>query len=47
MANPPALQYGQTYHIYNRGNNRENLLVEERNYRYFLQLYAKCIEPPG
>ena len=45
MANPPALQPGVAYHIFNRGNNRENLFVEERNYRYFLQLYAHYIEP--
>jgi putative transposase len=43
--NPAPLQYGQYYHIYNRGNNRENLFIEERNYRYFLQLYLKYIEP--
>ena len=45
MTSPPPLQYGQYYHIYNRGNNRENLFIEERNYRYFLKLYAKHIEP--
>jgi putative transposase len=33
------------YHIYNRGVNRENVFFEERNYGYFLQLYAKYIEP--
>lgn len=44
MANQP-LQFGQYYHIYNRGNNRENLFVQERNYPYFLQLYANHIEP--
>ncbi len=43
--NPIPLQYGLTYHIFNRGNNRENIFLEERNYRYFLQLYAKYIEP--
>ena len=43
--NPAPLQYGQYYHIYNRGNNRENLFIEERNYRYFLQLYLMYIEP--
>ena len=42
---PIPLQYGVTYHLYNRGNNRENIFIEERNYRYFLQLYAKYIEP--
>ena len=39
------LQPDMYYHIYNRGNNRENLFVEERNYPYFLRLYAKHIEP--
>ena len=44
MANEP-LQYGRIYHIYNRGNNGENLFVQRRNYPYFLQLYAKYIQP--
>ena len=39
------LRFGQTYHIYNRGNNRENLFFEPRNYPYFLNLYAKHILP--
>ncbi len=45
MVSPSPLQYGQHYHIYNRGNNRENIFFEERNYRYFLELYTKYIEP--
>jgi len=45
MTSPSPLCYGQYYHIYNRGNNRENIFVEERNYRYFLKLYVKYIEP--
>jgi putative transposase len=39
------LQFDQYYHIYNRGNNRENLFVEPRNYPYFLNLYTKHILP--
>jgi putative transposase len=39
------LQAGKYYHIYNRGNNRADLFYEERNYRYFLQLYAHHIQP--
>jgi hypothetical protein len=35
----------QYYHIYNCGNNGENLFFEERNYPYFLKLYAKYIYP--
>ena len=45
MPNPNALEYGVYYHIYNRGNNGENIFVEQHNYRYFLQLYAKYVEP--
>ena len=39
------LERGQYYHIYNRGNNGENIFIEERNYSYFLDLYAKYIGP--
>jgi putative transposase len=45
MTNPTPLQRGRTYHIYNRGVNRENIFCEERNYRYFLQLYARHVAP--
>ncbi len=45
MPSPPPLLYGAYYHIYNRGTNRENIFVEERNYDYFMQLYAKHITP--
>jgi len=40
-----VLQPGMYYHIYNRGNNRENLFIEPRNYPYFLSLYEKHIDP--
>ncbi len=36
---------GHYYHIYHRGNNREVIFREDRNYRYFLKRYAKYIEP--
>ena len=45
MPSPEPLHLGETYHIYNRGNNRENLFLEERNYRYFLALYARHVAP--
>jgi len=45
MAALIPLRPGCYYHIYNRGNNRENLFVEERNYVYFRRLYVKYIEP--
>ena len=39
------LEPSKYYHLYNRGNNGENVFVEERNYRYFMRLYAKHVEP--
>ncbi len=35
MTSPTPLQYGQHDHIYNRGNNGENIFVEERNHQQF------------
>ncbi len=37
------LEYGKSYHIYNRGINGCNLFQENENYEYFLHLYAKYI----
>jgi REP element-mobilizing transposase RayT len=45
MSNPVPLQYNEAYHIYNRGNNGEDLFIEERNYRYFLRLYIRHVHP--
>ena len=45
MSKAEPLLYGQYYHVYNRGNNGETLFCEERNYPYFLKLYAQHIEP--
>jgi len=39
------LECGQYYHIYNRGNNGENIFIEERNYAHFFNLYTKYVEP--
>jgi putative transposase len=41
----PPLVHGNFYHIYNRGNNRENIFVQERNYTYFMDLWWKHISP--
>lgn len=45
MTSPSPLLYDTYYHIYNRGNNRENIFIEERNYEHFLNLYFKYIDP--
>ena len=36
---------GQYYHIYNRGNNKENIFIEAKNYTYFLLKMKKYILP--
>ena len=37
----PPLSFGTFYHIYNRGNNGENIFIQERNYAYFMELWWK------
>lgn len=44
MQYQPLLHH-QYYHIYNRGNNGEDIFLEERNYKYFLQLLARHLLP--
>jgi putative transposase len=39
------LKPGGFYHILDRGVNRENIFLEERNYIHFLSLYATYIIP--
>jgi len=41
----PPITYGTFYHIYNRGNNRENIFFQERNYAYFLDLWWRHVSP--
>jgi putative transposase len=45
MAKAIPLIPGGIFHIFNRGNNRENLFLEDRNYEYFLRLYRFHILP--
>ena len=45
MTDSQALILDQFYHIYHRGNNREPLFFEKKNYLYFLKQYTKHIEP--
>ena len=40
-----SLEFGNYYHIYNRGINSENIFKENRNHEYFLNLYDKHINP--
>ncbi|MCG9792879.1 hypothetical protein [Flavobacterium algicola] len=39
------IEYGNYYHIYNRGNNGIDVFLSIENYNHFLKLYAKYIEP--
>lgn len=36
---------GRFYHIYNRGNNKQTIFFQERNYNYFLEKVKKYITP--
>ena len=45
MTGPSALAFDTFYHIFNRGNNRENIFIEEPNYSYFMRLYGQYIPP--
>jgi hypothetical protein len=45
MTSPSPLLYDTYYHIYNRGNNGENIFIQERNYEHFMNLYYKYIDP--
>ena len=44
MKNVP-FETDKYYHIYNRGNNREKIFIEEENYNYFLNLITKYLLP--
>lgn len=37
------LESGNFYHLYNRGNNKEDIFYEDRNYEHFLNLYRKYV----
>ena len=39
------MDQGSFYHIYNRGNNKEKIFFEEKNYRHFLKLFDKYLSP--
>ena len=41
----PKFETNTAFHIYNRGNNHENIFMEEKNYIYFLNLLEKYIIP--
>jgi putative transposase len=45
MSKKISLAFGAYYHITQRGNNREDIFVEARNYPYFMKLYSKYIDP--
>lgn len=43
--NQNKFEAGVTYHIFNRGNNKENIFLETDNYIYFLGLVEKYLLP--
>ncbi len=45
MRKTEPLEYGNYYHIYNRGINSCNLFEEATNYQHFIRLYEQYITP--
>lgn len=45
MTTKLKLQENNYYHIYNRGNNNQDIFFDNDSYIYFLRLYEKYIEP--
>ena len=45
MTSPSPLLFDTYYHVFNRGVNRENIFLQERNYSHFLKLYIHYIDP--
>lgn len=39
------IEYGKYYHIYNRGNNYENIFINSEDYLHFLSIYEIYINP--
>lgn len=39
------LEFGKYYHIFNRGNNHQNIFFETENYYHFLRLMDRYIDP--
>ena len=39
-----SLEPNCIYHIFNRGNNKEQIFLKEENYRFFLNRFAKYME---
>jgi REP element-mobilizing transposase RayT len=40
-----TIENGRAYHIFNRGNNKENLFLDNNDYNHFLDLLSKYILP--
>lgn len=45
MTKPIPIEYTKYYHIYNRGINSCNLFKESSDYKHFLELYKRYIDP--
>ncbi|OFX25640.1 MAG: hypothetical protein A2041_03140 [Bacteroidetes bacterium GWA2_31_9b] len=39
------IEYGKYYHIYNRGNNYDNIFINNEDYHHFLEIYEIYINP--
>ncbi len=39
------IEHGKFYHVFNRGNNYENIFLQKADYLHFINLYSLYIEP--
>jgi REP element-mobilizing transposase RayT len=39
------LEHEKIFHVFNRGNNKENIFTDSEDYTHFLQLYSLYIQP--
>lgn len=37
------MEAGKVYHVYNRGNNKENIFFDNENYSFFLRQFDKYL----
>ncbi|MCH8318248.1 MAG: hypothetical protein IIA88_07095 [Bacteroidetes bacterium] len=45
MKSLAPLEFSKFYHIYNRGNNKENIFLNDWNYAFFLKKFHEHISP--
>ena len=45
LYSPMQYESNKLYHLYNQGNNKQQLFFSDDNYAYFLRAYEKLVSP--